>query len=198
MSGKNFSEELIALFDSLLQKGATLEKTSDAALQFYNDCGRMLIKVKRLNRAAQLSLEERRAEIDAKKSVVDRLQLDLENLRYKEAYLKREIRVCKDLPTPNLTAIENELGEALAMTVFSGSLHAANEKALKSLKDEQSARLATQDQLSKTQHQHENALARLDKKRKFLDELPAKLDVIKEATADLDTQFSTILTTNSC
>ena len=66
-----------------------------------------VIELKSLNRCVILNLEERRRELEQKKTVVDQLQLNLENLQYKEAFLNREISACQDLATPCLNEIEN-------------------------------------------------------------------------------------------
>lgn len=149
--------------------------------------------MKSLNRNSLLALDAKRQEIDAKKTVVDRLQLDYQNLLYEEGYLLREIKGCKDLPTPNLDEIEAELGKPLATKEYSEQLHKITQSALSALSQEQNARNAEQKALKKQNTAHEQLLKKLDKKRKFLDELPGKIELIRSSASDLQSSFATII-----
>ena len=160
--------------------------------EYYKKSSIGLVKAKALNRTVYLALEEKRSEIDAQKGVVDRLQLSYENLLYKQAYLQREIRACKDLATPNLSEIEKELGRALGTTVFSNRLAEINAAAIESLKQEQASRVETEESLSKLKEVRNEALKKLDKKRKFLDDLPVKIESISAAANEIQKQFSEI------
>ena len=165
------------------------EDAEDERRSYYKKCGINLVKVKALNRKIYSELEERRNVIEAKKGIVDKLQLNYENLLYKQAYLQREIRACKDLATPNLTEIEQELGRALGTSVFSEDLVEINSKAIAALKAEQSARLETEETLTKLKDTRNEALKKLDRKRKFVDELPAKIESISAAANAISAQF---------
>ncbi len=151
-----------------------------------------LIKLKTLNRDLQIATDNKRKEIELKKNAVDKLQLNLENLLYKQSYLKRDIRTCKDIATPNLIEIEKELGTPLGTTEYTESLAVVHQKTLTALKQEKEARIATRRNLDEVTAKSKLALEQLDKKRKFVDELPAKLKLIKAATVDLETQFAAI------
>jgi hypothetical protein len=52
--------------------------------------------------------------------------LKLENVLYKKAYLKREIRVLKDFTTPQLNAVEKEIGRPLAAMEYSSATELSN------------------------------------------------------------------------
>jgi hypothetical protein len=147
------------------------------------------VKIKTQNRQIYLALEERRNELETKKGVVDMLKLNYENLLYKQAYLQREIRACKDLATPNLSEIEQELGQKLATHDFSERLAEINEKALSQLETERQARMQTEGVLAKMKDTRDDALKKLDRKRKFLDELPGKIDAISQLAKELEGQF---------
>lgn len=148
--------------------------------------------IKGLNRKVYLDLEDKRKEIEEKKGVVDRLQLTYENLMYKQAYLQREIRACKDLATPNLTEIEKELRTSLATTAFSDKLTEIHRSALDSLQKEQEARIETEKVLETLKVTRDSELKRLDRKRKFVDEVSAKVDLMSTAARELQDQFSCV------
>lgn len=148
--------------------------------------------IKGLNRKVYLDLEDKRKEIEEKKGVVDRLQLNYENLLYKQAYLQREIRACKDLATPNLTEVEKELGAPLATTAFSDRLPDIHRSAIDSLQKEKEARIETEKVLETLKGTRDSELKRLDRKRKFVDEVSTKVDQMSTAARELQVQFSNV------
>ena len=148
-----------------------------------------MLKIKNLNRQIYLTLEEKRSEIEARKSIVDKMKLNYENLLYKQAYLQREIRACKDLATPNLTEIEKELGQELATHQYSNNLNDVNANALELLEKERISRTESEAILVNLKETRNIALKKLDKKRKFLDELPGKIETINALAKDLEVQF---------
>lgn len=150
------------------------------------------MQIKALNRKVYQELEERRSQLEAKKGVVDMLQLSYENLLYKQAYLQREIRACKDLATPNLTEVEKELGKHLASTEFADNLADINSQAIASLEAEKMARIETEVILSGLKETRDAALKKLDRKRKFIDDLPSKIDRINNTVKDVQSQFGAI------
>ena len=148
-----------------------------------------MLKIKNLNRQIYLTLEEKRSEIEARKSIVDKMKLNYENLLYKQAYLQREIRACKDLATPNLTEIEKELDQELATHQYSNNLNEVNTNALELLEKERISRTESEAILVNLKETRNIALKKLDKKRKFLDELPGKIETINALAKDLEVQF---------
>ena len=160
---------------------------------FYTNCAIRLIKLKAQNRQAQLDLDERRRQTESKKKVVDQLQLGYENLLYKEAYLKREIMACKDISTPHLNEVEQELEQQLATTTFSDNLKALNKEALDSLRKEEDARIVAQKDLKALNLKHEQVLKKLDRKRKFVDELPSKVETIKATANEVQAIFNVVM-----
>ena len=122
--------------------------------------------------------------------MVETLKLQLENVLYKKAYLQREIRVLKDYTTPELNAVEREIGRPLAAIDSSTDDLSAIEAAAKDVmngeivdREETSKRL---EQLVLTMVSKEEVL---DKKRKFLDDIPLRLNLVKASTADIQAQF---------
>jgi chromosome segregation ATPase len=150
------------------------------------------VRIKAQNRSIHIALEDKRSELESKKGTVDKLKLNYENLLYKQAYLQREIRACKDLATPNLTEIEKELTQTLATHTYSGELEQVNSKALALLESERQARVETEKVLDALKETHNEALKKLDKKRKFLDELGPKIEVISSLANDLHVQFELV------
>lgn len=150
------------------------------------------MRIKAQNRRVYLGLEEKRNELEAKKGTVDMLKLNYENLLYKQAYLQREIRACKDLATPHLAEIEKELGQTLTTHTYSSELEDVNRKALELLESERQSRVETEKVLDALKETHNEALKKLDRKRKFLDELGPKVEVISNLANDLSTQFGLV------
>jgi hypothetical protein len=151
-----------------------------------------LLKIKAGSRQIYLTLEDRKNELEAKKGVVDKLKLSYENLLYKQAYLQREIRACKDLATPNLSEIESELQKTLATHDYSDRLDEVNQRALEMLEQERQARVETEQVLDQVKAKRDERLKRLDRKRKFLDELPGKIETISVLAKEMEVQFAAV------
>ena len=159
---------------------------------FYSISSSNLIELKTLARYIHLKVEERKKVSDQKRNIVDKLQLSLENLQYKEAFLRREIRTCRDLTTPCLNEIETELNMQLGATIYHEDIEATNENTMALLKKEKEDRKLDLNRLEELNNESKKKLEQLDRKRKFLDELPTKIDLLKAATNDLRQHFTTI------
>ena len=165
----------------------------DVKIPQYKRAAVATIKLKHLNREIQQALEQKRNEVEKEKEEVEMLKLKLENVLYKKAYLQREIRVLKDFSTPELNAVEKEIGRPLAAVDSSSSCALSNiEMIAKDVmnkeiieREETSKRL---DQLTAVKVSKEEVL---DKKRKFLDDIPLRMSLVKASTADIQAQFDT-------
>lgn len=158
----------------------------------YKAAAMNLMRLKALNRQMHTSLEAKRKEVELQKEKVDRLQLTLENMLYKQTYLQREIRICKDLQTPNVAKIEEDLGRKVTSMTYSDSWAEQHDAALQTLNEEMEARkniIGVRDSINAT---HQQYLDVLDKKRKFLDELPLKAEAIKAAAVDVKSKIPKI------
>lgn len=151
-----------------------------------------LAKLKRLNRHLFLSVDEQRKVLDTNKIEIEKLQLSYENLLYKKAYLHREIRQCKDINTPNLDQIEKERNEDIATQVYHSNMEEVHQKALAILQHEKEARKEVEGQYKDLQEHHSRQLEKLDRKRKFLDEFPKKIAIIRASITDLSKEFQEI------
>jgi hypothetical protein len=182
-------DDVIALAKTMASgKGKAADSSAEAtkiAMSF--------VKMKRMNRDIYLSLEAKRKDVELHRDKVDKLHLDLENLLYKEAHLLREISLCKDLSTPNTQTIEDEINMKLASTDFTQELNNVHEESLALLDKEMSARQKMMEESQALSQTHQHATDKLDKKRKFLDELPTRISTVKTATTDLQNQFNTAL-----
>lgn len=122
--------------------------------------------------------------------MVETLKLQLENVLYKKAYLQREIRVLKDYTTPELNAVEREIGRPLAAIDSSTDDLSAIEAAAKEVMN---GEIVDREETSKRLEQLVLIMASkeevLDKKRKFLDDIPLRLNLVKSSTADIQAQF---------
>ena len=165
----------------------------DVKIPQYKRAAVATIKLKHLNREIQQALQQKRNEVEKEKEEVEMLKLKLENVLYKKAYLQREIRVLKDFSTPELNAVEKEIGRPLAAVDSSSSGALSNIEAIardvmhKEVieREETSKRV---DQLTAVKVSKEEVL---DKKRKFLDDIPLRMSLVKASTADIQAQFDT-------
>jgi hypothetical protein len=191
---KGLCDELLqAASKSLSATAPSDEAAAAAAMQaFVDQSSQSLIKLKCFNRNVQVSLEEQKKEIDSKRLKVDTLQLDLENLRYKESYLQSEIRKSRNLNTPQLNKIEKEVGKSLGTLVHSADLDATHSQSIAELQAEQTTRIDTNKLLEDTTQRNSVVVEVLDRKRKFLEELPAKVEVLAGAARELEGHFTAI------
>lgn len=187
---QNRKAGLHALCDELLLAAA---KASGEEPKYERDVSVALIKLKCYNRNVQVALEEQKREIDAKRLKVDNLQLNLENLRYKESYLLREIRSSRNVNTPNLNKVEKELNKKLGAHVYTDDMKSINEQTIVELQKEESTRIATNKLLDDMTQRNAIVVEKLSNKRKFLDELPGKVDIIAKAAKELEEQFAAIV-----
>lgn len=148
-----------------------------------------LIKLKLLSRSAHLSFDERKKQLEQKKIAIDKLQLQLENLLYKQSYLKREINSCKDFYTPNLLEIEKELQAKLGTVTYTENLDIVNSETKELLMGELAHREALQRELDSLNSKNNEKLEIVEKKRKFLDEIPSRAETVRTALEELDKQF---------
>lgn len=189
-------ERVNRLFAKILEGTPSLMETESSSVEnevaiksFYHDCFGYLAAIKTVNRRLHINLDEKRKFLEARKVIVDKLQLSYENLLYKKSHLQREIQRCKDLPTPNLEEISEERGECLGTTTYSDTLQDIHEKTINALEKEREERISTQKTLDGLEKISKDMIAKLDKKRKFLDEVPVKIAAIRATTGDLQAQF---------
>lgn len=151
------------------------------------------IKLKHLNREIQQALEQKRNDVEKEKEEVEMLKLKLENVLYKKAYLQREIRVLKDFNTPELNAVEKEIGRPLAAvdSSSSGALSSIETVAKEVMNTEIIEREETSKRLDQLTALKVSKEEILDKKRKFLDDIPLRMSLVKASTADIQAQFDT-------
>mmetsp|Transcript_26720 Transcript_26720/g.44665 ORF Transcript_26720/g.44665 Transcript_26720/m.44665 type:complete len:248 (-) Transcript_26720:207-950(-) len=192
-------KKIVEIFDNLTRSGDSIFcQTNDKPVgednnkEYYRNTSVSIVKMKSLNRQIYAALDDRRSQNEKKKVDLDKLQLNYQNLLYKQAYLKREIRACKDLSTPHLNDIEREIGKQLGTTVYSDNLESINEAAKRALEEEKTARVNTDQELKRLKEQRNEALKRLDRKRKFMDDLPAKVEIMASTAKELSTQFQEV------
>jgi len=153
------------------------------------------LDLKSRNREIYNQLENKRKFVETKKENVDRLFLFYENLKYKQSYLRKQIRICQDLTTPALTLIESEIGKEIVATTFvsDGDLTARHQLGTQILDSEYKTRNEMQGQLTVLEQKLQGVLEKVDKKRKFLDDLAVRVSVVKASTIDLQAQFTNVL-----
>ena len=111
------------------------------------------------------------------------------HILYIKAYLGREIRACKDLITPELSMIEKNINRQIGIDDYSDDLQSQHTETLNILSQELADRKEMQLALKNLRKEHNNVLEKLEKKRKFLDELPAFVRNVRSSTIELKSQF---------
>lgn len=156
----------------------------------------LMVQLKKMNRTVMNGLASKQAEVDNAKSIVDKAQLRLENLLYKQSYLLREIRMCKDFSTPQLEMVEKEIGQMIGARTYSADLSEVHKKSLAMLKSELLARKLDQEILTNKKSLSQTNTEKLNLKRKFMDDLPNKIDAIKVVSNELNDFISNNSTVN--
>ena len=97
------------------------------------------------------------------------------------------------MATPSLMIIEKEVELKVAATEFNSDsdLQQLHETGMNLLNNEKKERNEMQNNLNDLDQKMQIELEKLDKKRKFLDELPNRISLLKDSTTDLQNQFST-------
>ena len=150
-----------------------------------------MVSLRSLNRQQLLSLDGQTHDVETHKERIDKEQLRLENLLYRQNHLKREIMACKEIDTPELQRVENDLQSSVTMKEYSDNLPQQHNAALQQLQAEHAKRQSYQSLLSERRATLEDLTSQLAKKQKLLDELPTKLTSIISSTSDLEKYFNT-------
>eukprot|EP01040_Poterioochromonas_malhamensis_P010137 gene10137-11022_t len=154
--------------------------------RFHLKCMVHLAKLKTLNRNIHKSIDEERKKLEGKKTDLEKLQLNYENLIYKKNYLLREIHQCRDITTPHLQQIEEERCAPIGTLVYEENLFPdLHEAALRELQEEKEQRRAMEEEYQQRQQLYTEKMEELEKRRKFLEDLPKKVAGIRAATNDL-------------
>jgi hypothetical protein len=130
-----------------------------------------LLHLKASKRAFVSELVTAREACDEEKGRAESLHLRLQNLMFKRAQLLAGIGQCQAEETPHLDAMcqDTGVGGSMGEVEYSKDLHAAHEKVLRLLLDEQLGRKADKLALERTVREHEQQAQQLDKVRAFLD-----------------------------
>eukprot|EP01041_Mallomonas_annulata_P006155 gene6155-12465_t len=148
-----------------------------------------LVKMKTLSRTFYNAVEEKRKAVEPQKERVNNAYLRLENYLYIKAHLTREIGACKALITPDLRMLETELGGILAIDTFTPDLPQQHKSVQAALNEELQRRLQMLTDFQNLNKDKVNAEENLEKKRKFLDELPKQVLAVLGSTSELQKQF---------
>lgn len=144
-----------------------------------------MVRLKAASRSLHVILEEKRKIVEARKQKLDSLQLKLENLLYKQAYLEREISICKNLSTPFTSIVERDMSMKLSTSTFTDDIWSYHDQVIEMLKQEKADRINMQVTLEQRQAELQKYGDELEKKRKFLEvDLPNQVqDVFKIASS---------------
>jgi hypothetical protein len=145
----------------------------------FNQSALLLVLLKKLNRTKLLQLDEKQHSVDTLKDRVNKSQLKLENLLYKQAYLLREINDFKDYNSTELNKIETELEMKIGMDEYSSDLVQLHKNSLSILKKELQLRKLKRSELQDLEKKKESLSDELNSKRKRLESFPEKVSKIK-------------------
>lgn len=176
----------------------------------YNEVSQNLIKLKTLNRFYYSKLNKQRENVEKCKESVDKRRLHLENLLYEVDHWNREIDIAKEINTPQLTKLETDLSTCsgdgggscdnsarLCQYGSAESLDAQHAEYIAVIQKEKEHREELKEVLHKKQLQQYKLSEKLNKKRKFLDELPTRASSINSIARTLQPQFDLILKNSS-
>lgn len=184
------SSSIISL-DNICQKLIKLARSATEENPLKDELALCLIELKGINRSIFAEYESSRGQVEQFKESIDRGNLLLENLRYKQSHLKREIKQCRETVFTNLNKVEKELEQTLVPVEYVPDLASIKTNAFTVLSDELQQREALQAQVNALAVEQQELTARLQKKRKIIDDLPAALSTtleanVKETTARLE------------
>ena len=127
--------------------------------------------------------------------LVDKKLLQLENLNYKRAYLRRQIAMTKDHNMPEIAAVEIELDcpSDLTLNKYSDDIQELKSGIIGRLQEELTAREAQKAELEEKEMEFRAVNDVLLGKRKFIEELPGVYCITVQCTLlsllDLQTSF---------
>ncbi len=161
--------------------------------EFYQFSMLTLARLKILNRDLHLDIDSQRKDLNNRKISLEKLQLSYENLLYEKSHLMRQIEEVQDLSTPNLDEIANERGHRVEVLTYADNLEELEKQSFNELQQEMDERIAAQKVLDELEEKNKNLIEVLDRKRRFMDELPKKITHIRSTTMDLSKQFLEVL-----
>jgi hypothetical protein len=136
-------------------------------------------------------MEAKRRFVEEKRSCVDQKILQLENLNYKRAYLKRQINFTKDNTCNATNSIEEELDKKGNLTIanYSDDLNQRKDLILADLQVEEDYRKLLKEDLEKNELELKLTIENLDKKRKFIEALPFKISALLNSSEEIKSLF---------
>ena len=149
-----------------------------------------MVSLKAWHRNLYSRHEEKRQKVEEAREIVDKRHLQLENLLYKQDHLQREIIICKDILTPELQKIEEELGKKFTVEKYTSDLEQIHNRTIDSLLEELAMRKEVLAELEEKTREVKELEDTLERKRKFVEELPSKVLSLEAAAKDLHTQLS--------
>jgi len=154
----------------------------------------LLVRLKQEQRDLFSKLEEKRRFVDVQRDSVDKKLLQLQNLNYKRAYLKRQIKAARDHSIPAIKAVEDELGIHGGLTIieYNESIDGKKGEILEELSSEVERRRVMRAELEAKEAELRTVIEILDKKRKFVEALPSKIGVILDSATEVKTSFENV------
>lgn len=151
-----------------------------------------MVRLKNWQRSLFLKLDAKRRMVETQRDRVDKKLLQLENLNYKRAYLRRQINITKDHTSAEVASVEDELGQRGDFTIstFTEDIEHRHEGILNMLHSENELRQQQRNELDAKEAELRTVMEILEKKRKFIDEIPAKISVIIQSASEVQLYFT--------
>ena len=130
--------------------------------------------------------------MDVQRALVDEKLLQLENLNYKRAYLRRQIAMTKDHNMPEIAAVEKELGcpNDLTLSKSTEDIQDVKSSIIQRLKEELYDRQAQKTELEGKEAEFRAVNDLLLGKRKFIEELPGILPLTSMCYIPFSLEYS--------
>jgi hypothetical protein len=129
-----------------------------------------LLKIKDVNRDISIRVLEAHDASILEKERAESIQLRLENLLFKRSHLLTEISQLQDISTPFTDAVAEDITKTLSSRTYTTDLKKRHDQVLKLLMVEQINRKTDKLALEHKRKEHEQLLAKLDSRRRYLDD----------------------------
>ncbi len=194
----------VEICNRLLQEGDSILAAEDKKNHF-ETISVLLMQLKSANRLYYSELDKQRALVDVCKGKVDEQQLYLDNLSYEMDHWQRQIRNTKDLNIPEIKKFlqsvvdvdtdDNSIVKNLCNFDSAAELEPQQETYLKTLENEQILRENSKAELMQKQTQQFKLAEKIEKKRKFIEELPARISAMKTIAVVIQPLITAVIDT---
>jgi len=148
-----------------------------------------LVELKASSRATFLAVDLMRQHVADHKRKLDRQHLQLQNLIYKKQHLLREMKLCRDFKTREVSKIEKDEGLSIVVEEDDLAGDAKHQDRLALLTSEMQERKSLEESLAQAKDRRDNLIRTLEEKRTLFASLPEQLRALRTACQPLQTLF---------